>query len=114
MLRDAQARHIIAGEQLTPVASWRIRLTEDLRDLVTEETPEDYLACIKQYDHCPFPGTQCGSVSSGEVKGIHVAPDVKKACVKAINHAQALALTGIDPPLLTKIDPLRDCRRGLS
>jgi hypothetical protein len=43
VLRDAQARHIIAGEQLTPEASWRIRLTEDLRDLVTEGTPEDYL-----------------------------------------------------------------------
>ena len=34
---------IIAGEQLTPGAPWRIRLTEDLRALVAEEAPEGYL-----------------------------------------------------------------------
>jgi hypothetical protein len=34
---------VIAGEQLTPGAPWRIRLTEDLRALVAEEAPEGYL-----------------------------------------------------------------------
>jgi hypothetical protein len=34
---------IIAGEQLTPGAPWRIRLTEDLRARVAEEAPDDFL-----------------------------------------------------------------------
>jgi DNA invertase Pin-like site-specific DNA recombinase len=34
---------IIAGEQLTPGAPWRIRLTDDLRARVAEESPEGYL-----------------------------------------------------------------------
>ena len=34
---------IIVGEQLTPSAPWRIRLTDDLRARVAEEAPEGYL-----------------------------------------------------------------------
>jgi hypothetical protein len=34
---------IIAGEQLTPGAPWRIRLTDDLHARVGEEAPDDYL-----------------------------------------------------------------------
>lgn len=34
---------IIAGEQLTPGAPWRIRLTDDLRARVAEEAPAGYL-----------------------------------------------------------------------
>jgi sugar-specific transcriptional regulator TrmB len=34
---------IIAGEQLTPGAPWRIRITDDLRARVAEEAPEGYL-----------------------------------------------------------------------
>jgi DNA invertase Pin-like site-specific DNA recombinase len=34
---------IIAGEQLTPGAPWRIRLTDDLRKRVAEEAPDGYL-----------------------------------------------------------------------
>jgi excisionase family DNA binding protein len=34
---------IIAGEQITPGAPWRIRLTEDLRARVAEEAPQGYL-----------------------------------------------------------------------
>jgi predicted DNA-binding transcriptional regulator AlpA len=34
---------IIAGEQLTPGAPWRIRLTDHLRSRVAEEAPEGYL-----------------------------------------------------------------------
>jgi len=33
----------IAGEQLTPGAPWRIRLTDELRARFTESAPEDYL-----------------------------------------------------------------------
>ena len=34
---------LIAGEQLTPGAPWRIRLTGDLRERIVEEAPADYL-----------------------------------------------------------------------
>jgi hypothetical protein len=34
-------------------ASWRIRLIEDLRDLVTEETPEDYLTVYQTMRSLP-------------------------------------------------------------
>jgi len=34
---------IVAGEQLTPGAPWRIRLTDDLHARVAEEAPEGYL-----------------------------------------------------------------------
>ena len=34
----------IAGEQVTPGAPWRIRLTEDLRGMLADDAPEGWLA----------------------------------------------------------------------
>src|SRR4030067_388007 len=36
----------IAGEQLTPGATWRIRITEDLRSRFVEEPPEGYVPIV--------------------------------------------------------------------
>ena len=37
----------IAGEQLTPGAPWRIRMTDDLRARFVEEAPPDYLPMLE-------------------------------------------------------------------
>lgn len=34
----------VAGEQITPGAPWRIRLTDELRSMVTDDAPEGWLA----------------------------------------------------------------------
>jgi recombinase/helix-turn-helix protein/resolvase-like protein len=38
---------VIAGEQLTPGAPWRIRMTDELRARFVEQTPPDYLPMIE-------------------------------------------------------------------
>ena len=37
----------IAGEQITPGAPWRIRLTDDIRALFVDDTPEGWLAMLE-------------------------------------------------------------------
>jgi len=34
----------VAGEQVTPGAPWRIRLTEQLRGMLTDDTPDGWVA----------------------------------------------------------------------
>ena len=37
----------IAGEQLTPGAPWRIRLTDDIRNLFVDDAPDGWLAMLE-------------------------------------------------------------------
>jgi len=64
---------IIAGEQLTPGAPWRIRLTDDLRARVAEEAPDGYLT---MYQTMRLLGvsrqTVWQRVKRGEIEAIHV------------------------------------------
>jgi len=64
---------IIAGEQITPGAPWRIRLTEDLRARVAEEAPKGYLT---MYQMMRLLGvsrqTIWQRVKRGEIEAIHV------------------------------------------
>ena len=64
---------LIAGEQLTPGAPWRIRLTADLRGRVVEEAPADYLTV---YQTMRLLGvsrqTVWQRVKRGEIEAIHV------------------------------------------
>jgi predicted DNA-binding transcriptional regulator AlpA len=64
---------IIAGEQLTPGAPWRIRLTDDLLARVAEEAPEGYLTV---YQTMRLLGvsrqTVWQRVKRGEIHAIHV------------------------------------------
>ena len=36
----------IAGEQLTPVAPWQIRITEELRSRIVQQAPPEYVPMI--------------------------------------------------------------------
>ena len=64
---------IIAGEQLTPGAPWRIRLTDDLRARVAEAAPEGYLT---MYQTMRLLGvsrqTVWQRVKLGEIEAVHV------------------------------------------
>jgi DNA invertase Pin-like site-specific DNA recombinase len=70
---------IIAGEQLTPGAPWRIRLTDDLRARVAEEAPDDFLT---MYQTMRLLGvsrqTVWQRVKRGEIKALHVRRGRKK------------------------------------
>lgn len=70
---------IIAGEQLTPGAPWRIRLTDDLRKRVAEEAPDGYLT---MYQTMRLLGvsrqTVWQRVKRGEIDAIHVKQGRKK------------------------------------
>ena len=70
---------IIAGEQLTPGAPWRIRLTDDLRKRVAEEAPSGYLT---MYQTMRLLGvsrqTVWQRVKRGEIHAIHVKQGRKK------------------------------------
>ena len=70
---------IIAGEQLTPGAPWRIRLTDDLRKRVAEEAPDGYLT---MYQTMRLLGvsrqTVWQRVKRGEIAAIHVKHGRKK------------------------------------
>jgi predicted DNA-binding transcriptional regulator AlpA len=81
---------IIAGEQLTPGAPWRIRLTDDLPARVFEEAPDGYLT---MYQTMRLLGvsrqTVWQRVKRGEIKAIHVKRGRKKG----------LRLNVIDPQL---------------
>jgi predicted DNA-binding transcriptional regulator AlpA len=83
---------IIAGEQLTPGAPWRIRLTDDLRALVAEEAPEGYLTVYQTMRLLRVSRqTVWQRVKRGEIKAIHVARGRKKGlCLKVINPAPSL------------------------
>jgi predicted site-specific integrase-resolvase len=63
----------IAGEQLTPGAPWRIRLTAELRARFVEQAPEGYLPMI---DATRILGvsrqTILQRVKRGELEAVHV------------------------------------------
>jgi predicted DNA-binding transcriptional regulator AlpA len=78
---------IIAGEQLTYGAPWRIRLTPDLRMRVAEEAPADYLT---MYQTMRLLGvsrqTVWQRVKRGEITAVHVRCGRKKGLrLKLIN-----------------------------
>jgi DNA invertase Pin-like site-specific DNA recombinase len=64
---------IIAGEQLTPGAPWRIRLTDDLLARVAEEAPEGYLTVFQTMRLLGVSRqTVWQRVKRGEIHAIHV------------------------------------------
>jgi excisionase family DNA binding protein len=77
----------IGGEQLTPGAPWRIRLTEDLRAGFVNESPQGYLT---MYQAMRLLGvsrqTVLQRVKRGELDAIHVMRGKKKGLrIKAIS-----------------------------
>lgn len=80
---------IVAGEQLTPGAPWRIRLTDDLRARVAEEAPEGYLT---MYQTMRLLGvsrqTVWQRVKRGEIEAIHITQGRKKGLRLKVKFSQ--------------------------
>ena len=76
----------IAGEQLTPGAPWRIRLTEDLRGRFVEDAPEGYLAMRETLRVLGVSRqTVLQRVKRGELDAVHVLRGRQKGlCIKVI------------------------------
>jgi predicted DNA-binding transcriptional regulator AlpA/sugar-specific transcriptional regulator TrmB len=80
---------IIAGEQLTPGAPWRIRLTDDLRSRVAEEAPEGYLTMYQAMRRLGASRqTVWQRVKRGEIEAIHVRRGRKKGLRLKLNCPQ--------------------------
>ena len=76
----------IAGEQLTPAAPWRIRLTEDLRARFVDEEPQGYLTMYQAMRLLSVSRqTVLQRVKRGELQVVHVKRGKKKGLrIKAI------------------------------
>ena len=63
----------IAGEQLTPGAPWRIRLTDDLRRQFVDQIPDGYLPMRDAIDRLGVSRqTVLQRVKRGELAAVHV------------------------------------------
>jgi predicted DNA-binding transcriptional regulator AlpA len=73
---------IIAGEQLTPGAPWRIRLTKNLRDRFNGDAGEDFLPMREAMRALGVSRqTVLQRVKRGELAVVHVMRGKQKACV---------------------------------
>jgi hypothetical protein len=63
----------IAGEQLTPGAPWRIRLTDEIRDLFVDDAPDSWLAMLEAtLAYGVSRQTIMQRVKRGELQAVHV------------------------------------------
>jgi hypothetical protein len=70
---------ILIGEQITPGAPWRIRITEDLRARFAEEAPPDYVPIVDAMRKLGVSRqTVLQRVKRGELEAIHVAKGRRK------------------------------------
>ena len=69
----------IAGEQLTPGAPWRIRLTDDIRNLFVDNAPDGWLAMLEAtLAYGVSRQTIMQRVKRGELKAVHVRTGRRK------------------------------------
>jgi hypothetical protein len=69
----------IAGEQITPGAPWRIRLTDDIRALFVDDTPEGWLAMLEAtLAYGVSRQTLMQRVKRGELHAVHVRTGRRK------------------------------------
>jgi hypothetical protein len=69
----------IAGEQLTPGAPWRIRLTDDIRALFVDDAPEGWLATLEAtLAYGVSRQTLLQRVKRGELQAVHVRTGRRK------------------------------------
>jgi hypothetical protein len=69
----------IAGEQLTPGAPWRIRLTDQLRVLFTDDAPEGWLPMLEAtLAYGVSRQTIMQRVKRGELRAVHVRTGRRK------------------------------------
>ena len=80
---------LVAGEQLTPGAPWRIRITEELRNLFVDNAPPDYLPVVDAMRRLGVSRqTLWQRVKSGELEALHVRQGQRKG----------LRIRVVDPP----------------
>jgi DNA invertase Pin-like site-specific DNA recombinase/predicted DNA-binding transcriptional regulator AlpA len=77
----------IAGEQLTPGAPWRIRLTDDLRRRFVDQIPDGYLPMRDAIDRLGVSRqTVLERVKRGELAAVHVRCGKRKGlCIRVID-----------------------------
>jgi len=69
----------IAGEQLTPGAPWRIRLTDDVRALFVDDAPDGWLAMLEAtLAYGVSRQTIMQRVTRGELKAVHLRTGRRK------------------------------------
>jgi DNA invertase Pin-like site-specific DNA recombinase/uncharacterized protein YndB with AHSA1/START domain len=69
----------IAGEQLTPAAPWRIRLTDELRSLFVDQAPDGWLAMLEAtLAYGVSRQTIMQRVKTGELQAVHVRTGRRK------------------------------------
>ena len=69
----------IAGEQLTPGAPWRIRLTPAIRALFVDDAPDDWLAMLEAtLAYGVSRQTIMQRVKRGELRAVHVRTGRRK------------------------------------
>lgn len=82
----------IAGEQLTPGAPWRIRMTEQLRDRFVEDAPEGYVDMFKAMRILGVSRqTVLQRVKRGELSAVHVRRGRRKGLrIKVLDNQRGL------------------------
>jgi hypothetical protein len=79
----------VAGEQLTPGAPWRIRITEDLRKLLVDTAPPDYVPVAEAMRRLGVSRqTVWQRVKIGELEAVRVREGKRKG----------LRIRVVDPP----------------
>jgi hypothetical protein len=69
----------IAGEQLTPGAPWRIRLTDNIRNLFVDDAPDGWLAMLEAtLAHGVSRQTLLQRVKRGDLQAVHVRTGRRK------------------------------------
>jgi DNA invertase Pin-like site-specific DNA recombinase/uncharacterized protein YndB with AHSA1/START domain len=69
----------VAGEQLTPGAPWRIRITEELRNLFVDTAPPDYVPVVEAMRRLGVSRqTVWQRVKGGELEALHVRQGKRK------------------------------------
>ena len=69
----------IAGEQLTPAAPWRIRLTPDIRALFVDDAPDGWLAMLEAtLAYRVSRQTIMQRVKDGRLRAVHVRTGRRK------------------------------------
>jgi hypothetical protein len=69
----------IAGKQLTPGAPWRIRLTDNIRNLFVDDAPDGWLAMLEAtLAHGVSRQTIMHRVKRGELKAVHLRTGRRK------------------------------------
>ena len=89
----------IAGEQLTPGAPWRIRLTNDIRTLFVDDAPEWLATLEATLAYGVSRQTLLQRVKRGELQAVHVRTGAERVCASSPqNLAANTRLSGPRPP----------------